>query len=215
LPPASVGAIGQTDQANHQYGMTDFWNAVNAGNIPAVSFLKAPANQTGHPATSSPLEEQEFLVNTINQLQATPQWREMAIIITYDDSDGWYDHVMPPIVNQSHDTSNDALLGGSSACGSTPANGINDRCGYGPRLPFIVISPFAKENFVSHSLTDQTSITRFAEDNWGLGQLLNTGAADAYAGSILDMFDFSQVPVGRDRTLILDPDEGEPLQSYR
>jgi phospholipase C len=214
MPPSSVAAIGQTDQANHQYGMTDFWNAVNNENIPAVSFIKAPANQTGHPATSSPLEEQEFLVNTINRLQATPQWREMAIIITYDDSDGWYDHVMPPIVNQSDDSANDALFGLGTNCGTTPPSGINDRCGYGPRLPLIVISPFTKENFVSHSLTDQTSITRFAEDNWGLGQLSNTGSFDAIAGSILDVFDFSHIPVDRDRTLILDPDTGEPVQRW-
>ncbi|MGA2984305.1 MAG: alkaline phosphatase family protein [Terriglobia bacterium] len=215
LPPTSVAAIGQTDQANHQYGMTDFWNAVDRGNIPAVSFIKPPANQTGHPSTSSPLLEQEFLVDTINQLQATPHWREMAIIITYDDSDGWYDHVMPPIVSQSSDSANDALLGSPGLCGTTPAGGASDRCGYGPRLPLIVISPFAKENFVSHSLADQTSITRFAEDNWGLRQIGN-GSFDAIAGSLLDVFDF--VHAGgpdRDRTLILDPDSGDPVQGYR
>jgi phospholipase C len=193
--------------------MTDFWNAVNSGNLPAVSFIKPPANQTGRPSTSSPLFEQEFLVNTINQLQATPQWREMAIIISYDDSDGWYDHVMLPVVNQSSDSANDALLGPTGLCGSaTPAGGVNDRCGYGPRLPLLVISPFAKENFVSHSLADQTSITRFAEDDWGLGQLPNPGAVDAFAGSLPDLFDFSHLPVNRDRTLILNPDSGESAQ---
>lgn len=122
--------------------------------------------------------------------------------------------VVPTIVNQSSDSVNDALLGSTGLCGTTtPAGGVNDRCGYGPRLPFIVISPFAKENFVSHSLADQTSITRFTEDNWGLGLLPNSGAFDAFAGSILDMFDF--VHAGgqdRDRTLILDPDSGEPVQ---
>jgi phospholipase C len=79
----------------------------------------------------------------------------------------------------------------------------------------IVISPFAKENFVSHSLADQTSITRFAEDNWGLRQIGN-GSFDAIAGSLLDVFDF--VHAGgpdRDRTLILDPDSGDPVQGYR
>jgi phospholipase C len=78
LPPTSIGAIGNSDQAMHQYALTDFWNAVTNHNIPAVSFLKAPANETGHPSTSSPLLEQTFLVSTINQLQKTPNgkiWR--------------------------------------------------------------------------------------------------------------------------------------------
>jgi phospholipase C len=210
LRPTSVATIGQTDPANHQYAMTDFWNAVNSGNIPAVSFLKAPADQTGHPSTSSPLEEQSFLVDTINQLQTSPHWREMAILITYDDSDGWYDHVMPPIVNQSSDSANDALLGSTGLCGTTPSGSASDRCGYGPRLPFIVISPFAKENYVSHSLADQTSITRFIENNWNLGQLGN-GSFDAFAGPVLDLFDFTH-PADCDRLLMLDPNTGEPTE---
>ena len=82
----------------------------------------------------------------------------MAVIIAWDDSDGWYDHVMPPIVNQSN-TPLDFLCGSRS-------DGPRARCGYGPRLPLLVISPYAKENYVSHALTDQTSILRFIEDNW-------------------------------------------------
>ncbi|HMF75151.1 MAG TPA: alkaline phosphatase family protein [Bryobacteraceae bacterium] len=80
FPPSSVAAIGTpADQANHNYSMTDFWNAVNVGNMPQVVFLKASKPQTGHPADSSPLAEQGFLVNTINQLQKTPFWNQMAI----------------------------------------------------------------------------------------------------------------------------------------
>ncbi len=96
--------IGQNDQANHQYALTDLWNAVAAGNLPEVTFIKASSVSTGHPATSNPLAEQTFLVQTINALQQSPQWPSMAILITYDDSDGWYDHVMPPIVNPSNDS---------------------------------------------------------------------------------------------------------------
>ena len=95
LPPTSTALIGHDgDQANHNYAINDFWAAVNAGNMPQVSFIKPPSTETGHPEVSSPLEEQQFLVTLINQLQQTPQWKNMAIIITYDDSDGWYDHVM-------------------------------------------------------------------------------------------------------------------------
>lgn len=137
----------------------------------------------------------------------------MAILITWDDSDGWYDHVMPPIVNQSNDPANDALLGSTGLCGTAAAGAYEDRCGYGPRLPFLVIAPFAKENFVGHSLADQTSITRFIEDNWQLGRIGNQ-SFDAFAGSILNMFDFQSPDLGNPasrRMLILDPNSGEPI----
>jgi phospholipase C len=208
LPPSSVGMIGLTDQANHQYALTDFWKAVANGNIPAVSFLKATKAQTGHAADSSPLAEQQFLVETINQLQQTPQWKHMAIIIAYDDSDGWYDHVMPPIVNQSNDPANDALLGPAGLCGVASAGAYQDRCGYGERLPFLVISPYAKRNFVDHSINDTTSILRFIEDNWQLGRIGHQ-SFDAIAGSFLNVFDFKE---RYNHQLILDPDTGEVVR---
>jgi phospholipase C len=210
-PPSSVAAIGSSDQAMHQYALTDFWNAVANGNMPAVSFLKAPANETGHPSTSSPLLEQTFLVTTINQLQQRPEWKNMAILIAWDDSDGWYDHVLAPIVSQSSDPNNDALLGTSGLCGAAKTGAYLDRCGYGPRLPFLAISPFAKDNFVAHTVADQSSILRFIEDNWKLGQLGNQ-SFDAIAGPITNLFDFNQFSVftAPSRILILDPDTGEP-----
>lgn len=101
LPPTSISTIGKTDQANHQYDLTDFWNVVESGNInanfPSVSFLKAAAYQDGHSRYSDPLDEQHFIVDTINRLQKLAEWNSTAVIITYDDSDGWYDHVMPTI----------------------------------------------------------------------------------------------------------------------
>jgi len=210
LPPSSVAAIGYTDQANHQYALTDFWNAVAKGNLPSVSFLKAPANETGHPSTSSPLAEQTFLVETINALQKSPQWKDMAILIAWDDSDGWYDHVLAPIVNKSSDPANDALLGPSGLCGTAASGAYLDRCGYGPRLPFLAISPFAKANFVAHTVADQSSITRFIEDNWGLGQI-GDQSFDAIAGPITNLFDFNGYDwyKASDRTLILDPTTGQ------
>lgn len=206
LPPSSVNVIGTSaDQANHNYAMTDFWNAVNAGSLPAVSFLKATKAQTGHPSDSSPLAEQQFLVNTINQLQQSPFWSQMAIIITYDDSDGWYDHVMPPVVNASNDAANDVVFG-SNLCGTPQPGAYLDRCGYGTRLPFLVISPYAKQNYVDHGLTDLTSITRFIEDNWSLGRLGNQ-SFDALAGPINTLFDFTDTP-RMGRRLLLDPNAG-------
>jgi phospholipase C len=103
LPPSSVDAIGaNSDQANHQYDLRDFWNVALYGSLPAVSFLKFQSANTGHPADSTALNEQRYLVDTINALQRLPQWQNMAIMITYDDSDGFYDHVMPPIVSKSN-----------------------------------------------------------------------------------------------------------------
>ena len=215
LPPSSVAMIGKADQANHQYDLTSFWNALANGNLPAVSFLKAPVTNTGHPSDSSPLAEQEFLVNTINELERSPYWRDMAIVIAYDDSDGWYDHVMGPIVNQSNDPANDALLGPTGLCGTPQPGAYLDRCGYGERLPFLVISPFAKRNYIDHSINDTTSILRFIEDNWGLGRI-GDQSFDALSGTILGMFDFDEHDDHRgdrdaeSRRLFLDPTTGEP-----
>jgi phospholipase C len=154
------------------------------------------------------LDEQQFLVSTVNALQQTDEWKETAIIIAYDDSDGWYDHVIGPIVNQSN-VADDQLLGPGN-CGTPSAKQVggadqNGRCGYGPRLPLLVISPFAKKNYVDHAVTDQSSILRFIEDNWNLGRIGN-GSTDAIAGSLNGLFDFDD----RARTgkLILDPATG-------
>jgi phospholipase C len=208
VPPASAAEIGHDGVANHQYDLTDFQTAITNHTIPAVTFLKAPNFETGHPGTdSTPLEEQTFLVNTLNQLQRLPEWRHTAVFITYDDSDGWYDHQMPPIVNHSMSPL-DALLGtgnsGPNAMGGYPA-----RCGYGPRLPFLVVSPFAKPNYVDHGIADQSSILRFIEDNWSLGRI-GDFSFDAKAGSLLGLFEFRHGP--REHKLFLDPSTGVPME---
>ncbi|NOZ41766.1 MAG: alkaline phosphatase family protein [Alphaproteobacteria bacterium] len=204
LAPTTVAMIGRSDRANHQYDLRDFWAAAAAGNMPAVSFLKAKMYQDGHAGYSNPLDEQAFLVQTLNRLQRLPEWKSTAVIIAYDDSDGWYDHVLGPIVNQSNDPKYDALSG-PGACGKAAAGAYLDRCGYGPRLPLLVVSPWARQNFVDHSVTDQTSILRFIEDNWHLGRLGNQ-SFDAKAGSLLNMFDFSGK--AHVRRLFLDPATG-------
>lgn len=204
LPPSSVAMIGHDDQANHQYDLKDFWAAVDAGSLPAVSFLKAAGYQDGHAAYSDPLDEQTFIVNTINRLQKSADWNSTAVIIAYDDSDGWYDHVMPPIVKQSSDASHDGLMDGG--CGVVADGGHQDRCGYGPRLPLLVVSPWARQNYVDHSVTDQSSILRFIENNWNLGRI-NDDSFDQIAGSLEGMFDFSHRD-NENRRLILDPATG-------
>ena len=246
--PSSVQAIGNTyqadgktlDPANHQYDIHDFFDAVSAGNFPAVSFLKAPGYQDGHAGYSNPLDEQSFVVQVMNFLQQRPEWANTLVVIAYDDSDGWYDHQASPILNPSMLSTSAAaftsngfnapgtadVLNGPAACqsngsgslqGTPVAGGLLDatgsynaqgRCGYGPRLPFIVISPWAKQNYVDHTLTDQTSILKFVEDNWLKGQRI-TGSYDNIAGSITNMLNLT-APSGTAPTLFLDPVTGQP-----
>ena len=220
VPPSKYGIAADTS-ANHEYDIHDFFDALNADNLPAVSFLKAPANMDGHAGYSDPLLEQEFVVNTINTIQKSKFWRNTAIIISYDDSDGWYDHQMSPIINPSAiasaDTKNSDQLNDPGECGNgsptlknAAGSPIEGRCGYGPRLPLIVISPWAKENFVDNTLTDQSSILRFIEDNWSTGRI-GGGSFDAVAGKINHMFDFDDRHHGSIRRLLLDPSTGQPL----
>ena len=215
LPPKSIAAIGRQDQANHQYDLADFWAAADGGKQPAVSFLKAPKYQTSHPGfdRSDPLDEQHFLVDTLNRLQKLPSWSSTAVMVAYDDSGGWYDHQMGPVIRQSQSTLDG--LTGPSQCGSNPEKVPTDdkgkkeqaRCGLGPRLPLLVLSRYSKTNFVDNSLTEQSSITRFIEDNWLDGKRVGNGSADATAGPLTAMFDF-QHP--NNKTLMLDPITGEP-----
>ncbi|WP_243064850.1 phospholipase C [Humibacter sp. RRB41] len=188
LAPSSSKMIGHTDQANHQYDLTSFDTALKQNNLPAVSFLKAAEAQDGHAGYSDPLDEQKFLTNEINAIEQSPEWSSTAIVINYDDSDGWYDHVAPTILNGSKDAANDSAI--CSTATASAAGGYADRCGPSQRLPFLVISPFSKQNYIDHTAIEQTSITKFIEDNWKTGRI-GDSSFDARAGSITGMFDFS------------------------
>jgi phospholipase C len=215
--PSSESEIGHDGAANHQYDINDFFKALKKGDLPAVSFLKAQGFQDGHAGYSDPLDEQTFVVNVINAVQRSSDWDDTAVVIAYDDSDGWYDHQMGPIVNQS--TSPADMLTGTGTCGdgSTALPGADTgnlhaqgRCGYGPRLPLLVVSPWARENFVDNTVTDQTSVLRFIEDNWLNGERI-TGSFDAYANSIVQLFDFKHRN-GQNNPLFLDPLSGQPVR---
>ena len=217
LRPSSASMIGRTDQANHQYDTDDFVTSIISGNMPAVSFLKAPGFQDAHAGYSDPLDEQTFVASVIDLLQLTPDWSSTAVIIAYDDSDGWYDHQLGQIVNQST-TAMDALTApGACGDGANALPGISSlhaqgRCGYGPRLPLLVISPWSKQNYVDHTMTDQSSITRFIEDNWLSGERIGNGSFDAVAGTLNGMFNFSQRP--NTSRLFLDPNTGQPIFNF-
>ena len=217
--PATPADIGHDDPAgpgpkvNHQYDLADFKTALDTGNVPEVSFLKPPAYQDGHAGYSSPLDEQRFLVETINAIQASSIWPDSAIVIAYDDTDGWYDHVASPIYNSSFDATYDQLDGAGQCHGpgvAPPvAGGYSLRCGYGPRMPLLAISPYSRINAVDHTVVDQASILRFIEDNWATGRLGNSSYDDIPAGkpSIAGMFDFSPGAT-RAGKLVLDPATG-------
>ncbi|HEX5193791.1 MAG TPA: alkaline phosphatase family protein [Solirubrobacteraceae bacterium] len=209
LSPANVAQVGTgaPSGVNHQYDLTWFNDALKVGDMPAVSYLKAPEYQDGHAGYSDPLDEQRFIVDEINRIEQSPDWASTAIFIAYDDSDGWYDHQMGPIIRGSQDAAD--TLNGPGRCGSTTISdpGTADRCGVGPRTPLLVISPWAKQNYVDNSFTEQASIPKFIEDNWSLGRI-GSESADAAAGSLMNAFDFDQ-RYGHAPAIIMNPDTGE------
>ena len=127
-----------TDQANHQYDLSNFSETLADGNMPSVSFLSPPAYESGHAGSSDPLDEQNFLVNTVNEIVSSHYWASTVIVITYASSGGWYDHSFKPIVNGSDDWAVDTTMRTSAAI---TLGSANDRCGYGPRIPLLVLSP--------------------------------------------------------------------------
>ncbi len=189
-----VKGVPQFNTPNHQYDASDFDQLVAAianhqlspSALPAVSFLKAPGYEDGHAAYSEPADEQAFVTQEINALKHTPDWRHTVVIVNWDDSDGWYDHVYSGVINPSltpGDNVTNATLSGptSGQCGPQPQTklplaGEQGRCGFGPRIPMLVISPFARANHVDSDLTDQSSVINFVEYNWRLPGI--PGSAD-------------------------------------
>lgn len=214
--PTAVSKIGHSnDGTHHQYDLHDFFDAVEAGNFPAVSFIKAAGYRDGHAGYSDPIDEQSYLVTVINTIEQTQEWHNTVIIVTYDDSDGWYDHVNH-VINGSETSEDDyssrrRCLDGESALpgvheGTLHAQG---RCGYGPRLPLLMISPWAKPNYVSHTITDQSSILRFIEDTFVNHQRIGQGSYDSIAGSLDDMLDVRGTAPQNGAVILLDSATGQ------
>src|SRR5262249_14225254 len=135
------------------------------------------------------------------------QWSSMAILIAYDDSDGWYDHVASPNVSHSSDQQHDYLFGSCLCSSDAPAQGIQDRCDVGPRLPLLLISPFAKSNFVDHTVTDQPWFLRFIGATWALGRI---GDQPFHAPAAPPASLFASTGPPPAGTRVLWPDTGEP-----
>jgi phospholipase C len=147
---------------SHIVDMQDFYDDAQAGRLPAVSYI-APGALSEHPP-SKLIEGQTFVRTIVSELMRSPDWSSTALVLTYDNWGGWYDHVLPPTV---------------------------DRYGYGFRVPALLVSPYARRGAIDHTTLDFTSILRFIEDNWRLAPL---AARDASANSIVSAFDFSAPP---------------------
>lgn len=166
LPPSSMAEIGHNGMANHQYDLSFFGKVLEHHQLPSVSFIIPKAAQNGHVGNSSPLDEQAFLMRLMSSLKESAQWPSTAVMFVWSNSNGWYDHATPP----------------AEPKGMTGT-------GYGPRLPFVVVSKWAKQNYVEHHMLDQSSVLRFIETNWHLGYL-GGHTPDRYAYSLKTMFLF-------------------------
>jgi phospholipase C len=175
--------------------------------MPQVSFLKPPAAENGHAGNSDPLDEQKFLTEQINTIENSQYWNNTAIFIAYDDSDGWYDHQVGPTLFPSK-TAADKLTGTGLCQFTNESSKVehDGRCGLGPRLPFMLISPYAKSNYVDNTLTEQSSIIKFVEQNWSLGSI-GAGSEDVDSGSVDNMFEFGNAQ--RAPKVILNETSGE------
>ncbi|HEX4520178.1 MAG TPA: alkaline phosphatase family protein [Gaiellaceae bacterium] len=234
----TYGVNPQFNTPNHNYDTSDFdqlMAAIDSGKLPAdalpaVTYLKAPGYQDGHAAYSDPADEQAFVVKEVNSLMASPDWSSTAIFVNYDDSDGWYDHVYAGVQNPSHEGADNLTntktgpisitnptsgqCGASPQPSGTPLAGEQGRCGFGPRLPMMLISPCAAADHVDHDLSDQASILNFVEYNWNLRgipgsfdqALKSTDQSEGIPFDLAGMFDFSNCDQA---ALPLDPSSGQ------
>jgi phospholipase C len=135
------------------------------GSLPSVSWLTPDMPVSDHPRSQRGMcAGENWTVEQINAVMQGPAWPTTIIVLMWDDFGGFYDHVTPPWI---------------------------DQFGFGPRVPLIVISPYVKEGVVSHSTYEISSVLQLIEARYNVGPLTNR---DAQANSLLDMFDFSQVP---------------------
>jgi phospholipase C len=161
LPYFADMAPGTPGYSLHLKDQADFLAALQDGSLPSVAFVKPDPNE--HPDSGASLAaEDQSVADLVKAVQDSPYWPSSAVIVTYDENGGWWDHVAPPQV---------------------------DRWGPGTRIPAIIVSPYAKKGFVDHTVYDTTSILRFIEWRWSLPPL---GTRDAQANNLLNAFDFSQ-----------------------
>ena len=144
--PALIGT--SSDGANHQYDLSAFWTALGEDRLPAVTYLKAAAYQDAHPGYSDPIDEQNFIVGVVNAVHEQPasgKTRRSSSPTTIPTAGTITCSGRSSISRQCRTM----LWPAAPNCGSATTT-TQGRCGYGPRLPLIVISPYAKQNYVDH-----------------------------------------------------------------
>ncbi len=158
-----------------------FYSDAKSGNLPAVSLVDTDY------LTNSEGEGQDiqvgdgFLASVVNAVMAGPGWGKTLLVWTYDEGGGYYDHVAPPAAPEPDNIQ--PSLSSSDVAGSFNI--------YGIRVPLVIASPYAKPGYVSHAVSDHTSILRMIETKWNLPALTNR---DAAASNLLDMVDFTGSP---------------------
>jgi phospholipase C len=153
-------ADGTAAKAEHLKDEQDFLAALATGRLPAVSFVKPYGLDNEHPGYTDLVTGEQHVQALIDAVRASPHWNHTAIVITYDENGGFWDHVAPPVA---------------------------DRWGPGSRVPAIVISPLARKGYVDHHRYDTTSILALIEHRWGLAPL---SARDAAADPLSGAFEF-------------------------
>lgn len=151
-------------RAGHMRDATDFFEDVRSGKLPSVSFVKATGAHDEHPEHSAPSWGQGWVMTLLGALARSPAWSRTAVIITYDEGGGFWDHVAPP---------------------------KPDKYGCGTRVPALLVSPYARRGFIDNKLADTTSVLALISKRFNL-KPLQTRDAGAYA--MLNGFDFSQAP---------------------
>ena len=151
---------GAAERAAHLKDYTDLQRDMTAGTLPAVVFYKPQGNLNQHSGYTDVMSGDAHIADVVAALQKSPQWPHMAIIVTYDENGGYWDHVAPP---------------------------KGDRWGPGNRIPTLMISPFAKKHYVDHRYYDTTSILKFITQRFGLEPLLGVRAN---AGDLSNAFEF-------------------------
>jgi phospholipase C len=176
---------------------------VLAGQLPAVSYVVAPAKDSEHPGPSSPAQGADFTARVIEALTADPKvWARTVLFVNYDENDGFFDH-MPPPAPPSKDAAG-APLGGSTVdtageyhLVSNPFDKAWERpelmgrpYGLGPRVPMLVISPWSRGGWVSSEVFDHTSVIRFLEARFGVAEPNISPWRRAVCGDLTSAFDF-------------------------
>ena len=160
-----VKRVMETPQGReHIEDAADFPAALRNGTLPSVAFVKPHAPRNAHAAYSTVGAGDRWIGDTIREIMASRYWPRVAVVITYDEGGGWFDHVRPPVV---------------------------DRFGLGTRVPALIVSPYARRGMVAHGQYDHASILKLIEWRWDLEPLT---ARDRTAAAFLEAFDFAQPP---------------------